>query len=147
MHFFYILTEDETPTKSTVLGRPVLLALEDVDGAPSFLEKALRFVENHGISFRFFQLLLLLCFTHSELIKTTKSCRSQDRRNLETSCWCWWCWTPNSRIWERFEFLCLCIYYSFLDFLVCAKYLYVVTWFRKKWVQSRGGCSYYCWLP
>jgi hypothetical protein len=49
MHFFYILTEDETPTKSTVLGRPVLLALEDVDGAPSFLEKALRFVENHGV--------------------------------------------------------------------------------------------------
>ncbi|AEE84928.2 unnamed protein product [Arabidopsis thaliana] len=41
--------KDETPTKSTVLGRPVLLALEDVDGAPSFLEKALRFVENHGV--------------------------------------------------------------------------------------------------
>lgn len=49
--FFDIFTEDETPTKSTVLGRPVLLALEDVDGAPSFLEKALRFVENHGISY------------------------------------------------------------------------------------------------
>ncbi|KAG7541624.1 Pleckstrin homology domain [Arabidopsis thaliana x Arabidopsis arenosa] len=41
--------KDETSTKSTVLGRPVLLALEDVDGAPSFLEKALRFVENHGV--------------------------------------------------------------------------------------------------
>ena len=31
-----------------VLGRPVLLALEDVDGTPSFLEKALRFIEDHG---------------------------------------------------------------------------------------------------
>ncbi|XP_023633803.1 rho GTPase-activating protein REN1 [Capsella rubella] len=41
--------KDETPAKSTVLGRPVLLALEDVDGAPSFLEKALRFVEDHGV--------------------------------------------------------------------------------------------------
>ena len=34
--------------KSTVIGVPVLLALEDVDGAPSFLEKALRFVEEYG---------------------------------------------------------------------------------------------------
>ncbi|KAL1222497.1 Rho GTPase-activating protein REN1 [Cardamine amara subsp. amara] len=41
--------KDETPAKSTVLGRPVLLALEDVDGTPSFLEKALRFVEDHGV--------------------------------------------------------------------------------------------------
>lgn len=49
--FFYMFTEDESPTKSTVIGRPVLLALEDVDGAPSFLEKALRFVEDHGSSF------------------------------------------------------------------------------------------------
>ncbi|KAJ4913083.1 Rho GTPase activation protein (RhoGAP) with PH domain [Raphanus sativus] len=40
----------ETPTRSTVIGRPVLLALEDVDGSPSFLEKALRFVEDHGIN-------------------------------------------------------------------------------------------------
>ncbi|KAG7029684.1 Rho GTPase-activating protein REN1, partial [Cucurbita argyrosperma subsp. argyrosperma] len=32
-----------------VLGRPVLLALEDVDGTPSFLEKALRFIEDHGV--------------------------------------------------------------------------------------------------
>lgn len=37
-----------------VVGRPVLLALEDIDGTPSFLEKALRFVEEHGE-------LLLLC--------------------------------------------------------------------------------------
>lgn len=43
-----MFTEEEAPTKSTIIGRPVLLALEDVDGAPSFLEKALRFVEDHG---------------------------------------------------------------------------------------------------
>lgn len=36
-----------------VIGRPILLALEDIDGSPSFLEKALRFVEDHG-SFLFF---------------------------------------------------------------------------------------------
>uniref|UniRef100_A0A7N0SZU9 Rho-GAP domain-containing protein n=1 Tax=Kalanchoe fedtschenkoi TaxID=63787 RepID=A0A7N0SZU9_KALFE len=35
--------------KSTIIGRPVLLALEEVDGSPSFLEKALRFIEEHGI--------------------------------------------------------------------------------------------------
>ncbi|CAN6894677.1 unnamed protein product [Brassica oleracea] len=40
--------KDETPTNLTVFGRPVLLALEEVDGSPSFLEKALRFVEDHG---------------------------------------------------------------------------------------------------
>lgn len=34
--------------KSLVLGQPVLLALEDIDGTPSFLEKALRFIEEHG---------------------------------------------------------------------------------------------------
>ncbi|KAF2620799.1 hypothetical protein F2Q68_00040350 [Brassica cretica] len=39
--------KDETPTNLTVFGRPVLLALEEVDGSPSFLEKALRFVEDH----------------------------------------------------------------------------------------------------
>jgi hypothetical protein len=31
-----------------VTGRPILLALEDIDGSPSFLEKALRFLEKHG---------------------------------------------------------------------------------------------------
>ncbi|KAI4307476.1 hypothetical protein L6164_030658 [Bauhinia variegata] len=41
--------KDREPPKSTVIGRPVLLALEDVDGAPSFLEKALRFIEDHGL--------------------------------------------------------------------------------------------------
>ncbi|TYJ49445.1 hypothetical protein E1A91_A01G133900v1 [Gossypium mustelinum] len=37
------------PVRSTVIGRPVLLALEDVDGAPTFLEKALKFIEKHGV--------------------------------------------------------------------------------------------------
>ncbi|CAN8325792.1 unnamed protein product [Cochlearia groenlandica] len=41
--------KDDAPTKSTIIGRPVLLALEDVDGSPSFLEKALRFVEDNGV--------------------------------------------------------------------------------------------------
>ncbi|KAK7275832.1 hypothetical protein RIF29_16957 [Crotalaria pallida] len=36
------------PVKFRVTGRPILLALEDVDGTPSFLEKALRFIEEHG---------------------------------------------------------------------------------------------------
>lgn len=31
-----------------VVGRPILLALEDIDGGPSFLEKALRFLEKYG---------------------------------------------------------------------------------------------------
>ncbi|KAL4566086.1 hypothetical protein LXL04_030196 [Taraxacum kok-saghyz] len=42
-------TKDRSPPKSVVLGRPVLLALEDIDGTASFLEKALRYVEEHGI--------------------------------------------------------------------------------------------------
>ncbi len=37
--------------KSLVVGRPILLALEDIDGSPSFLEKALCFIEQHGIVF------------------------------------------------------------------------------------------------
>ncbi|KAJ0786419.1 putative Rho GTPase activation protein [Helianthus annuus] len=32
-----------------ILGRPILLALEDIDGTPSFLEKALRYVEDYGV--------------------------------------------------------------------------------------------------
>lgn len=40
--------KDREPAKSTVIGRPILLALEDVDGTPSFLEKALTFMEEHG---------------------------------------------------------------------------------------------------
>jgi hypothetical protein len=36
------------PVKSLVVGRPILLALEDIDGSPSFLEKALRFIEQYG---------------------------------------------------------------------------------------------------
>ncbi|XP_054788683.1 rho GTPase-activating protein REN1-like isoform X2 [Prosopis cineraria] len=42
-------SKDVEPAKSTVVGRPILLALEDDDGAPSFLEKALRFIEEHGV--------------------------------------------------------------------------------------------------
>ncbi|XP_024962214.1 rho GTPase-activating protein REN1-like [Cynara cardunculus var. scolymus] len=41
--------KDRSPPKSMVLGRPILLALEDIDGTPSFLEKALRYVEDHGV--------------------------------------------------------------------------------------------------
>ncbi|XP_030528466.1 rho GTPase-activating protein REN1 [Rhodamnia argentea] len=41
--------KDRQNIKSMVVGRPVLLALEEVDGTPSFLEKALRFIEEHGI--------------------------------------------------------------------------------------------------
>uniref|UniRef100_A0A6M2F6Y8 Rho-GAP domain-containing protein n=1 Tax=Populus davidiana TaxID=266767 RepID=A0A6M2F6Y8_9ROSI len=41
--------KDKQPVKSLAIGRPILLALEDVDGSPSFLEKALRFIEDHGI--------------------------------------------------------------------------------------------------
>lgn len=40
--------KDREPAKSTVIGRPILLALEDADGTPSFLEKALKFMEEHG---------------------------------------------------------------------------------------------------
>ncbi|KAF5204248.1 Rho gtpase-activating protein [Thalictrum thalictroides] len=39
---------DKSSTKSLVVGRPILLALEDIDGGPSFLEKALRFLEKFG---------------------------------------------------------------------------------------------------
>ncbi|KAJ7960548.1 Rho GTPase-activating protein 7 [Quillaja saponaria] len=41
---------DKRPVKSLVVGRPILLALEDIDGGPSFLEKALRFLEKFGIN-------------------------------------------------------------------------------------------------
>ncbi|KAL6983150.1 Rho GTPase-activating protein ren1 [Sarracenia purpurea var. burkii] len=41
--------QKKQPVKSLVIGRPILLALEDIDGTPSFLEKALRFVEVHGV--------------------------------------------------------------------------------------------------
>ncbi|KAK4482796.1 hypothetical protein RD792_009966 [Penstemon davidsonii] len=39
---------DKRPIKSLVVGRPILLALEDIDGGPSFLEKALCFLEMYG---------------------------------------------------------------------------------------------------
>ncbi|EHA8587900.1 rho GTPase-activating protein 7 [Cocos nucifera] len=41
--------KEPEPDKSTVIGRPILLALEDIDGSPSFLEKAFRFIEEYGI--------------------------------------------------------------------------------------------------
>lgn len=40
--------KDRQSVKSSVVGRSILLALEDVDGAPSFLEKSLRFIEEYG---------------------------------------------------------------------------------------------------
>ncbi|KAJ4837777.1 Rho GTPase-activating protein 7 [Turnera subulata] len=40
---------EKRPVKSMVVGRPILLALEDIDGGPSFLEKALRFLEKFGV--------------------------------------------------------------------------------------------------
>lgn len=43
-----LLVKDKQIAKSMVVGRPILLALEEIDGTPSFLEKALRFVEEHG---------------------------------------------------------------------------------------------------
>ncbi|KAF9613591.1 hypothetical protein IFM89_009261 [Coptis chinensis] len=39
---------DKHSSKSSVVGRPILLALEDIDGGSSFLEKALRFLEKFG---------------------------------------------------------------------------------------------------
>ncbi|XP_041998858.1 rho GTPase-activating protein 7-like isoform X2 [Salvia splendens] len=45
----YIGGRERRPVKSLVVGRPILLALEDIDGGPSFLEKALRFLEKYGI--------------------------------------------------------------------------------------------------
>lgn len=39
---------EKRSAKSLVVGRPILLALEDIDGGPSFLEKALRFLEKFG---------------------------------------------------------------------------------------------------
>jgi len=41
---------DKRAIKSLVVGRPILLALEDIDGGPSFLEKALQFLEKYGIT-------------------------------------------------------------------------------------------------
>lgn len=54
LYLFFLLknlftVKDRQPVKSLVIGRPILLALEDIDGTPSFLEKALRFIERHGV--------------------------------------------------------------------------------------------------
>lgn len=56
---------DRQPVKTSVIRRPILLALEDVDGTPSFLEKALQFIEEHGGYF--FSLFLL----RSSLFRST----------------------------------------------------------------------------
>ncbi|XP_043713895.1 rho GTPase-activating protein 7-like [Telopea speciosissima] len=40
---------DKQQLKSIVVGTPILLALEDIDGTPSFLEKALTFLEQYGV--------------------------------------------------------------------------------------------------
>jgi hypothetical protein len=50
----FSVVKDKETVKYAVLGRPILLALEEVDGTPSFLEKALRFIEEHGrVSFQY----------------------------------------------------------------------------------------------
>ncbi|XP_022756182.1 rho GTPase-activating protein 7-like isoform X4 [Durio zibethinus] len=46
--FGFFLGRDKCTAKSLVVGRPILLALEDIDGSPSFLEKALQFLEKFG---------------------------------------------------------------------------------------------------
>lgn len=54
--FLNNLGREKRPVKSLVVGRPILLALEDIDGGPSFLEKALRFLEKYGKVFILVQL-------------------------------------------------------------------------------------------
>ncbi|CAD6338068.1 unnamed protein product [Miscanthus lutarioriparius] len=41
--------EAEQSEDSSVIGRPAEFALVDADGSPSFLEKALKFIEDHGV--------------------------------------------------------------------------------------------------
>ena len=55
--YISVVGRSKKPVKSMVVGRPILLALEDIDGSPSFLEKALCFIERYGIfdSFIFFK--------------------------------------------------------------------------------------------
>ena len=49
-----------------VVGRPILLALEDIDGGPSFLEKALRFLEKYGkLWYQFFVFFFYFIFYFS----------------------------------------------------------------------------------
>ncbi|KAL0459127.1 UNVERIFIED_CONTAM: Rho GTPase-activating protein 7 [Sesamum latifolium] len=47
--YYFEAWRDKRPVKSLVVGRPILLALEDIDGGPSFLEKALRFLEKNQV--------------------------------------------------------------------------------------------------
>ncbi|XP_078436692.1 rho GTPase-activating protein REN1-like [Wolffia australiana] len=41
--------QEKKTMKSMIIGQPILLALEDINGSPSFLEKAIRFIEKYGI--------------------------------------------------------------------------------------------------
>lgn len=61
--FLNNLGREKRPVKSMVVGRPILLALEDIDGGPSFLEKALRFLEKYG------KVLILYRLYLQELLK------------------------------------------------------------------------------
>lgn len=61
--FLNNLGREKRPVKSMVVGRPILLALEDIDGGPSFLEKALRFLEKYG------KVLILYRLCLQELLK------------------------------------------------------------------------------
>ncbi|XP_021762119.1 rho GTPase-activating protein 6-like [Chenopodium quinoa] len=45
---------DKRPVKSLVVGQPILLALEDIDGGPSFLEKLFDFLKLMGIKWKEF---------------------------------------------------------------------------------------------
>jgi hypothetical protein len=57
----YILLEQANPIVSiaadnkSIIGRPAEFALVDADGSPSFLEKALKFIEDYGECFFFFK--------------------------------------------------------------------------------------------
>lgn len=62
---FSFVAKDKPHTRFTVTGTPILLTLEDVDGAPTFLEKALRFVEEYG---RFFLFLSGISFQQNRWI-------------------------------------------------------------------------------
>ncbi|GMI64888.1 ROP1 ENHANCER 1 [Hibiscus trionum] len=44
-----LVNDKQQPVGSTIIGRPILVALEDVDGAPTFLEKALKYIEEYGV--------------------------------------------------------------------------------------------------
>ena len=76
---FRVSGRERRPVKSLVVGRPILLALEDIDGSPSFLEKALCFIEQYGTHWRynFFSLTLSLNnFNTRSLLNENIRCES-----------------------------------------------------------------------